>query len=53
MEILDLGFEIVRKNKIMMPHPLKEYLRVRFVTSIVRILINLTSNKGLLNISAT
>ena len=28
METLELGFEIVRKRKIMMPHLLKEYLGV-------------------------
>jgi hypothetical protein len=28
MEIPELGFEIVKENKIMMPHPLKEYLGV-------------------------
>jgi hypothetical protein len=32
MEIPELGFEIVKENKIMMPHPLKEYLGVRCVT---------------------
>jgi hypothetical protein len=28
MEILELGFEIVKENEIMMTHPLKEYLWV-------------------------
>jgi hypothetical protein len=32
MEIPELGFEIVKENKIMMPHPLKEYLGVGCVT---------------------
>jgi hypothetical protein len=33
MEIPKLGFEIVKKNKIMMPRPLKEYLGVKCVTN--------------------
>jgi hypothetical protein len=33
MEIPKSRFEIVRKNKIMMSHPLKEYLRVGCVTT--------------------
>jgi hypothetical protein len=32
MEIPELGFEIVKENEIMMPHPLKEYLGVGCVT---------------------
>ena len=32
MEISELGFEIVKENEIMMPHPLKEHLGVRCVT---------------------
>jgi hypothetical protein len=33
MEIPKLGFEIVRKTKILMSHPLKEYLGVGCVTN--------------------
>jgi hypothetical protein len=33
MKILELGFEIVRKKKNLMPHPLKEYLGVGCVTN--------------------
>jgi hypothetical protein len=32
MDIPKLGFEIVKKTKILMSHLLKEYLVVRFVT---------------------
>jgi hypothetical protein len=32
MEISKLGLEIVKENKIMMPHPLKEYLGVKCAT---------------------
>jgi hypothetical protein len=28
IEILELGFEIVKENEIMIPHPLKEHLGV-------------------------
>jgi hypothetical protein len=31
-KISELGFDIVKENEIMMPHPLKEYLWVGCVT---------------------
>jgi len=46
MKIPKLVFEIVRKNKIMMPHLLKEYLGVGCVTSIDRIINIEQASKG-------